>query len=129
VHGITLNWPAASLEDLSQVSETQVPFLMVNTLRSLTREITSNIIKHASATEVTVNLTLSEDMLRLEFLDNGHGFETEDVDRGAGLDNMEERVRTIGGTIQFRRLPKGMRINVSLPLDVYTRSEMAQAAM
>lgn len=129
VHGIALNWPAASLEDLSQVSETQVPFLMVNTLRSLTREITSNIIKHASATEVTVNLTLSEDMLGLEFVDNGHGFETADVHRGAGLDNMEERVRTIGGTIQFRRLPKGMRINVSLPLDVYSRSEMAQAAM
>lgn len=129
VHGISLNWPAASLDDLSQVSETQVPFLMVNTLRSLTREVTSNIIKHSSANEVTVNLTLSEDMLRLEFLDNGRGFDTADVKRGAGLDNMEERVRTIGGTIQFLRLPQGMCIDVSLPLDIYTRSEMAQAAM
>ncbi|APE45937.1 hypothetical protein BOO69_20470 (plasmid) [Sulfitobacter alexandrii] len=129
VHGISLNWPAASLEDLSTVSETQVPFLLVNTLRSLTREITSNIIKHASATEVTVSLTLSEDMLHLEFLDNGTGFDTADVQRGAGLDNMEERVRTIGGTIRFRRLPQGMSTQMSLPLDVYTRSEMAQAAM
>lgn len=129
VHDIALNWPAASLEDLATVAETQVPFLMVNTLRSLTREVTSNIIKHASATEVTVNLTLSEDMLHLEFLDNGTGFETVDVQRGSGLDNMEERVRTIGGTIRFRRMPRGMSTEVSLPLDVYSRSEMAEAAM
>jgi signal transduction histidine kinase len=129
VHDIKLDWPADTLLPLSEMSETQVPFLMVNTLRSILREITSNIIKHADATQVHVRLTSSEDMLALEIRDNGRGFDMGQVTKGAGLDNMAERVRPIGGSIRFDGEGVGMAVHVSLPLDVYTRSELAEAAM
>lgn len=128
VHDIGLIWAADVPHPRTGQDQTHVPFLMVNTLRSILREVTSNIIKHAKASKVQVALLLSEDSVTLTIRDNGTGFEPKTVDRGEGLDNMSERVKALGGTIGFYREDGDMVADVSLPLDVYSPSELEKAA-
>jgi signal transduction histidine kinase len=125
VHGILLDWPAA---DLAGLESDKVPFLLVNTMRSILRESTSNIIKHAGAGRVQVRLTQRDDALHLEVRDDGSGFAPAEVRRGEGLNNMAERVTSLGGTIEMRRDGTTMLVHACLPLDVYSRGELARAA-
>ncbi|MNZ98351.1 Sensor protein VraS [compost metagenome] len=62
----------------------------------------NNIIKHADATEVLVQLSYQDNLLALTVEDNGKGFDRAVVSlNGAGLSNMENRIKTLGGTFEL----------------------------
>ena len=85
----------------------------------LTQEALSNIVKHAGAREVWVNLIRNTENLMLVIRDDGKGFirETAGKDGGNGIHNMRERVSLLGGQIVIASVPgKGTTITVNVPI-------------
>ena len=81
------------------------------------KEALHNVVKHASATEVRVSLTLAESGFSVAIEDNGIGFDPAGVDvaattkdplriaGGNGLANMRKRIGGIGGECQVDSAP------------------------
>ena len=80
------------------------------------REVLSNIARHAKAKEVFVGITTLPDQIVVAVEDDGVGFDLEEVRRGNGLRNIEERAARLGGTIQIEPRPlKGTRHLLNIP--------------
>lgn len=87
------------------------------------QEALTNVAKHAGATHVKVSLRKQGNLLLGTIEDNGIGFDPaeartkESYARGVGLAAMEERVRTLGGTLQISSARgQGTRISFTIPL-------------
>ncbi len=82
----------------------------------IAQEALNNTLRHANANAVTVHLHHTSHQLELEIVDDGQGFDPEQVDRGGlGLTNMRERVQAIGGTLTISAAPGlGTQIKVRL---------------
>lgn len=66
------------------------------------QEALHNVVKHASATKITVGLTIEDEQLVLEISDNGKGFDLNANHTGhLGLQSMRERVEQVGGTLSI----------------------------
>jgi signal transduction histidine kinase len=62
------------------------------------QELLQNSIKHANATEISVQITLSEqDEVMLLVEDNGKGYDPDAVRKGMGTDNLNYRVKFLDG--------------------------------
>lgn len=87
-------------------------------LYQVVQESLNNALKHARATEVTVEITReSNGCVFLWVRDNGRGFDWETAVSagGLGLTSMRERVEAIGGTISYSSHPgEGTAIAVCL---------------
>lgn len=78
----------------------------------------TNVRKHAQATSVTLQLDYSaSDRVRLIMHDNGTGaVEPSVMHRGFGLVGMSERIRALGGTVDWQSIPgQGFRLEVEVP--------------
>ena len=81
------------------------------------QEALSNIVKHARATQATVQLTLEQGELHMQISDNGAGFDTSQASAGIGLVGMRERVYAVNGRITIDTgLAAGTRINIAMPI-------------
>jgi PAS domain S-box-containing protein len=71
------------------------------------QEALNNIIKHARANRVKVDLRLAEDRTILVVQDDGIGFDIEAVGSsvGLGLRSIRERIQSIGGKVELRSVP------------------------
>jgi signal transduction histidine kinase len=66
----------------------------------ITQEATNNVIKHADASHLTVDLTGDDEEIRLLVTDDGAGFDVDESTNGAmGLDIMRERAAAIGADL------------------------------
>ncbi|MGE0487602.1 MAG: ATP-binding protein [Vulcanimicrobiota bacterium] len=82
------------------------------------QEALSNVVKHACAQSVRVELCLEHASLYLAVEDDGVGFEPGLTAGGLGLVGMRERCQACGGTFQLRSgLGDGTRIECHLPLN------------
>jgi signal transduction histidine kinase len=82
------------------------------------QEIVTNIVRHASATEVDVSLTKEGDNVILAVRDNGTGISEQEIKnpRSFGLIGMRERARFYGGTLEINGIRgKGTEVVLSLP--------------
>jgi signal transduction histidine kinase len=64
------------------------------------QELTNNIIKHAGATSVEVQLFENSKKLILIVEDNGHGIKSKSKD-GIGLSNIKSRLSTLDGKVDY----------------------------
>lgn len=81
------------------------------------KEAIHNVIKHAHASEIQIRIQLADGVLIVQVSDNGCGFEVGSVVRGNGLDNMERRLRSMGGRCSVESQPGAeTRVNIELPL-------------
>ncbi|MFD4672167.1 sensor histidine kinase [Lentzea sp. NPDC058450] len=84
----------------------------VAVLRSA-QEALANAGRHARAERVDVTLSYMEDVVVLDVMDDGVGFDPSV--RGFGLTGMEERVALLGGTVTVESAPgNGTAVNVTL---------------
>ena len=83
------------------------------------KESLHNVLKHARASEVAVQLEIVELSLSLRIRDNGCGFDASAPNRrGNGLGNMEKRIRDLGGEFSLRSAPgQGTMIEFKVPLE------------
>ena len=91
--------------------------LQLNVYRIL-QEHLQNIIKHAEASTISVNLReLDNKHILLTVKDNGKGFDTKIDSKGIGLQNIRNRVETFFGKCTFISAPgKGCELIVSIPI-------------
>jgi signal transduction histidine kinase len=62
------------------------------------REVLSNVSRHAQASSVAVMVSVDDDALVLEVVDDGVGVPADATGTGRGLDNLRDRAGALGGT-------------------------------
>lgn len=94
------------------------------TIYRVIQESLTNIVKHAQAEKVSVNIRRQDHKVVFCLDDDGIGFDPEQAfahetpDKGFGLSTMSERVRMLGGVFDlWSREGKGTRITFSIPID------------
>ena len=70
-------------------------------LYRIIQECLSNTLKHAKASEFSINLTKINNEINLITEDNGVGFDVEKLSKGIGLQNIKTRVEKIKGVVNF----------------------------
>ncbi len=92
-----------------------------NVLR-MVQELLRNVIKHAAAQEVIVQLTLEDQQLIITVEDDGKGFDTEDesFQAGLGLESIQTRVLSLHGELDIQSEPgEGTTFTISIPISNY----------
>jgi|SRR6185312_1798977 len=83
------------------------------------QECLNNVVRHAAASHVRVQLRSRGDALEVRVRDDGRGFEPQPVDahaHGMGLTGMRERLRGIGGELDLRSRPgSGTEVRLLIP--------------
>ena len=80
------------------------------------REALSNVVQHAQATAVDVEVSLEDAEVVLRISDNGVGIRG-DRRPGGGLENLDERARAHGGTFTYGSDPgEGTTLRWRMPL-------------
>ncbi len=88
----------------------------------VTKEAVINAAKHAEASQLCVNVTTQDRMLKIIIQDNGKGFTTKSLftftmQKNFGLYDMRRRCQELGGKFQISSEPgQGTCIDVLLPL-------------
>lgn len=83
------------------------------------QEAFNNIIKHARAKRVQLQLNYLPETLEVEIRDNGRGFDLLHCSNGkqAGLKNMETRAKILNGDIKISSQPgKGTALQFTIPI-------------
>jgi signal transduction histidine kinase len=82
------------------------------------QEALTNVSKHAQATHVTIDLSLSGGVLQLEICDNGRGLSERDLAkaRSFGIRGLHERAGTVGGWVDLSSGTRGTTLILSVPL-------------
>ncbi len=96
-----------------------LPGAIEKALYGIAKESLNNILKHAEATRISVELRQSKTSAFLEIADNGLGFDTAVARQrgGLGLLGLEERAAAIGGLLFIDSHPgSGTLIRVEVPL-------------
>jgi len=95
--------------DLSE----NIPFETQLALYRITQESISNVIKYAQANNVIVQISQNDNLLNLTIEDDGVGFDKNQITKGLGLKNIENRVQLINGTVDITSAKgEGTTINV-----------------
>ena len=83
------------------------------------RELLINVVKHAQAQEVSLDIVRHDDSVRITIRDDGVGFDVDEVlstssrSRGFGLFNVAERLDYIGGSLDMHsQLGQGSRFTL-----------------
>jgi PAS domain S-box-containing protein len=89
------------------------------------RELLVNIIKHAKANNVKVNIHRTKKRIEIEVKDDGCGFDPKQAKKklykadGFGLFSIQERLVNFGGNIKIQsKQRQGTRITLSVPLQI-----------
>jgi signal transduction histidine kinase len=100
-----------------------VPPEVATTCFRVAQEALTNVVRHAHAQRVRVELRREDGELRLVVRDDGKGFEVAAANRRAargaslGLLGMQERVQLVGGRLELKSAPgSGTEVCVHLPL-------------
>jgi PAS domain S-box-containing protein len=84
----------------------------------IAQEALNNVLKHAKATNVRLEVSATDEELILDVQDDGQGFELASARRGRwGMTTMRERAEAAGGQLHIASSPgEGTRIHARVPL-------------
>lgn len=83
----------------------------------IVQEQLSNVIKHAEAKNLFINIEFTDSALQLSIKDDGKGFHPAEKKPGLGFQNMKSRVAVMDGVINILSKPgDGCTIEVNIPL-------------
>jgi PAS domain S-box-containing protein len=82
------------------------------------QELLNNILKHAQAKNVSINIATKENCLLVTLKDDGKGFDIEKKREGLGLSNIMDRVTTFNGVVKLTsELGIGTKTEINIPLE------------
>jgi signal transduction histidine kinase len=125
-----LRWYAGSVQEHSSLNirvdihgeECDLDDAMKITIFRIIQESLNNIIKHSQATHVNIHLHFDEKNVRISVMDNGIGFDLEQVQQrrssrpSLGLAGMEERAALLGGKVLVHSRPGyGTEVEALIP--------------
>jgi PAS domain S-box-containing protein len=97
-----------------------LPRVIASCLYRIAQESLANVLKHAKASRVELELTCDGQEVTLSIHDSGVGFDLEEIQAchlGLGFVNMRERARSVQGRLDIRSEPgRGTHISVQIPL-------------
>jgi signal transduction histidine kinase len=124
-----LRWYSSEIEDRSelscefvidQLSElTEIDPDLTTAIFRIVQEATTNVIRHANASMVTIQVRVRDGELIVEVLDDGTGMATDQSSKlnSMGLAGMRERARYLGGRLDVTSiLGEGTRVALFIPL-------------
>lgn len=112
---LSLAWPPCMAPDAEQASVTPQGALQ---LGRIVREAISNVIRHAQAQAVRVQVSIREGQLALRIEDDGVGL-PEQARQGRGMSNLRQRAQTLQGEARWlAALPRGCCFELVVPLRV-----------
>ena len=77
----------------------------------LCKEAVNNAVKYSQCTELFINVESSQQHIRIEVRDNGHGFDLQQPSQGNGIRSMHHRARELKACLQMESsCEKGTRI-------------------
>lgn len=89
-----------------------------NTLYRAVFELINNAIRHGEAEHINVQLIQQADRVSVTVQDNGKGFDPAKVSRGAGLQNVQNRIGSAGGTVDIHSVTgQGTEITLEIELN------------
>ncbi len=80
-------------------------------------EAVTNVVKHADASRVQIDVGCADGSLQVSVSDDGHGFDTEKVRSGFGTSSIKDYAEVVGGSCLIHSEPdKGTQITATFPL-------------
>ena len=102
---------------ISREVDHQTPSHLRDELVALLREALSNVVKHACATQVDVQVAVINRELHIRVSDDGVGFDPASIGGGQGLRNFEERLTRLRGRLELESsLGHGTLVEFAIPL-------------
>lgn len=78
----------------------------------------SNVLIHAQAKSLSIQINQLKDELNIIIEDNGKGFDVKPNNWGSGLKNVNARIKRLNGNWEINsKNPKGTQITISIPLE------------
>ena len=121
-----LEWYTADFERRTEIScvfeHIDIPVLNENVSTAayrITQEALTNVARHASAYRVEVVLKTNNGLLTLAVVDDGQGFESQQLSEseGLGVAGMRERATLVGGALEVHSKPEeGTRVYFKVPI-------------
>ncbi|MGZ3888520.1 MAG: PAS domain S-box protein [Flavisolibacter sp.] len=103
--------------DYEDFDESEIPENQKLTLFRIVQEQLNNIIKHAEAQTISIQLKNTLQSIVLEIRDDGKGFDQKIIRKGLGFNNIRSRAELFGGRMEISSLPgQGCRLKVFLPI-------------
>jgi two-component system sensor histidine kinase UhpB len=116
--------------------EKRLPVTVEVTCFRVAQEALTNVIRHAQARVVDIELTQTKDRLQLIVRDDGRGFDVATARRRAavgashGLLSMQERVALVGGNLEIESTPgRGTSVRARLPCSPPKPADSASAPL
>jgi signal transduction histidine kinase/predicted ATPase len=98
--------------------ETRLPEEMEVRVYRICQELVQNVIKHAGATTLLIQIILHNDSLNLMVEDNGVGLKKESMSQGFGFSTIQSNVDLFKGTFGLESQPgKGCLVLIDLPIN------------
>lgn len=108
-----------NLDVKGKVNDEKLPLDFKRDLFMIYKEILNNIVKHADARRVDILVDTSKDMLILQIVDDGKGFNNLEAEfsEGNGLRNLRMRAQNLGASIKVKSaIGEGTRIKLVAPM-------------
>jgi PAS domain S-box-containing protein len=114
----TLNTPGLRWHrHLVLESATTLPMPLQLAVYRLAQELAQNVLKHAQATEATLEVEELPGWVVLRVEDNGRGFDPARTSDGLGLRSLRGRVALLGGQVYLTTAPgEGTQFQLHIPL-------------
>ena len=81
----------------------------------IVQEAIQNAIKHAQAKNIQINLSKTPEIVRVDVIDDGIGFNNSLHTDGLGMRNMKHRTKLLGGSITWNSIGNGTSVKIELP--------------
>jgi PAS domain S-box-containing protein len=92
------------------------PDLKIDLYRVI-QEFITNAINHGKANQINISIRYSRNLLTMNLVDNGTGFDVANSGKGMGLQNAKSRVRSHNGKIKITSfINKGTRYMITIPV-------------
>ena len=124
-----LRWYSSEIEDRSELSckfiidelseLTEIDPDLTTAIFRIVQEATTNVIRHANASMVTIQVRVRDGELVVEVLDDGIGMDGNQSSKlnSMGLAGMRERARYLGGRLEITSTPgEGTMVELLIPL-------------
>ena len=109
-HTITMKFTAIGQGELLEKSTEVILYRIV-------QELSNNALKHAEAKNIFIQFSQHSKGLSLVVEDDGVGFDTDQITKGAGLQNVQSRVDYLKGNWDIKsEIGSGTSVNIEIPL-------------
>lgn len=91
------------------------------TIFRIAQEQLANIVKHANASKVQIDLEVIRSAVQLTIKDDGNGFDLKKIRKGLGLTNIKNRAELFGGYMQINTgIGLGCTLVISIPHSLHS---------